>query len=170
MDDIFDDMKSRARDCEQLVADIDLIRPQTYEAGLSTEKVVEIIHGASVLYDLRFSALSEAYSEAVGSRGFFHYPIEECLMQWWGACEDMLCAAQGAKSGALDLDGIDNVLLGVRSMAIVRAARFHELLQAARPEPLVALADPDELAAKKAKKGMKAKKSGSSKRTKPAKG
>lgn len=132
MKPILETLISRACDCEQLVKDIDLIRSETYAGDLPMEKIVHILEGTASLYDLRFAALSEAYGKAVEQEGFFHYPIEECVMHWWSASDDLRCAAEGAKEALLDTDGIDNVLLGVRSMSIVRGARFFALFETAK--------------------------------------
>lgn len=131
MKDNVEAMTSRARDCERLVADIDLIRPRTYEQNQPVEEVVEILRGAAALYELRFGALFAAYEVALGAQPQLPIEVglEQSIMLWWGACDDLRCAAEGAKSGILDVDGIDNVLLGVRSMALVRAAAFHALLR-----------------------------------------
>lgn len=133
MKTIFETLISRARCCEELVKEIDLIRPEIYEGDPPVERIVEILEETATLYNLRFASLFEAYGKAVEEEGFVHYPIEECVMQWWGACDDLRSAAEGAKSSLLDTDGIDNVLLGVKSMSIVRGARFFALLEAAKP-------------------------------------
>lgn len=91
------------------------------------ETVLELLNGMAALYDLRFEALFAAYSQAIEEEKFFHYEIEECVMEWWRACEDLRCASEGVKKAILDNDGLDNVLLGVRSMALVRSARFFTL-------------------------------------------
>lgn len=132
MTTIFETMSQRARDCQQLIADIDLIRPLTFESSPSVETVKELLNGAAAIYELRFAALLDAYSVAIKEEGFSHYEVEECVMNWWGACSDLRCAAEGVENGILDTDGLDNALLGISALSLVRGARFVKVFEAAR--------------------------------------
>ena len=134
MNTLLNDLRLRAQDCTQLFSDIDLIRPVTYETDPTPAQIAQILNGTAALYDLRFAELSKLYDRSVAEAGFFHYEIEECIMQWWGACNDLRCATEGATLGLLDNDGLDNILLGVRSMALVRSTRFFTLFDARVPQ------------------------------------
>jgi hypothetical protein len=144
MTDHIAQIAERAQDCAHLVRDIDLILPEAYEKNLPIGDILELFNGAASLYDLRFEALFSAYSSAIAEHAFFHYEIEEAVMQWWCACDDLRAAAEGAQLGLLDADGIANALLGIQALARVRGARFERALDIAKhgkPAPAAPLDD-----------------------------
>ena len=132
MADFIETLTEHAQECRQLLRDIELIRVFAYESDPPLKSVLELLNGSAALWDLRFDALFDAYSKALAERGPIHPDMEQCLMEWWGACEDMRCAAEGAQAGLLGLDALDNALLGISSLSLVRAARFMGMLAEAR--------------------------------------
>ena len=133
-------MSERALLCAQLVGDIDLIKPLVHEAKAPASEIIRLISSVAQVYDLRFESLFEAYSEAVSHKVFCGYNIEECLMQWWGACEDLRCAVQALQEPDFCNEHVDGILIGVSSMFTVRAARFSKLLKGAQPVEAIPVA------------------------------
>jgi hypothetical protein len=125
-------LASRANDCSTLRGDLDLIMPEAFEKNLPIEKLLELLNGTAALYELRFDALFGAYSQAIAAHSFFHYEIEESIMQWWLACDELRCAAEGVQHGLLGADGIANALLGIQALSVVRAANFQRVFERAK--------------------------------------
>ena len=125
----FEEMMKKAMDCQLLIKEIDDVRPISFETDASVDTVVGLIEVIIDRYEGRFADLFEAYSKAVEAAQLFNINIEECILQWWGACDDLHCAVEGLTFTILDTDNFDNALLGIRALSLVRGARFFKLLE-----------------------------------------
>lgn len=130
----FNTLLAAAQACRAFNDDLTLILPEAFEREPSPEQLRDMLMGAASLGELRFSALLETYSLAIRNHGHFCDHMEDAIMQWWGACDDLRCAFEGAQNGILNTDGLANALIGIQALFTVRQARMLALVGAANPD------------------------------------